>query len=238
MLRKAGVAPSSSQVMQLLALPAHVSHEASHVPQLCVLPIWYWPTGQTKVHVPALESNTPPVAHDVQLVALPAEQAAQLEWHERHWPLDAYLPFGQLPTHAPLSKSGVPLDGQLRHSMLPGPEHCWHVAWQAVQRLAEPTTLTKVPSLGQLATQEPLCRKGSALPVQLRHSELEGPVHVPQLVSHAWQACELSAYLLTGVHEARQPPGGLEKGVAAAHVRQSFSVRPEQVAQLAWQDEQ
>ena len=53
-----------------------------------------------------------------------------------------------------------------------------------------------------------------------------------------WQTCELSAYLPAGVHEARQPPGGLEKGVAAAHVRQSFSVRAEQVAQLTWQDEQ
>lgn len=67
--------------------------------------------------------------------------------------------------------------------------------------------------------------------MQLRQSELDAPVQVPQEASHAWQTCELSAYLPMGVHEARQREGEVdENGLAAAHVRQSPSPRSEQVA--------
>lgn len=83
--------------------------------------------GHTKVHVPAPESKTPPLRHDVQLVALPAVQVLQDVSQARHAPLDSYLPAGQLLTHDPLSMSGVPLEGQLRQAVEPAPEHSLHV---------------------------------------------------------------------------------------------------------------
>ena len=123
----------------------------------------------------------------MQLLAPAAVQVEHDRSHATQEPPDSYLPSGQALTHAPLSISGVPLEGQLVQSVLPEPEHCWHVEWHAVHRLTEPWTSTKVPSTGQLAIHEPLCKKGVELLVQLRHSELDGPVHVPHVESQAWQ---------------------------------------------------
>ena len=48
-------------------------------------------------------------------------------------------------------------------------------------------------SLGHAATHEPLERNGALVPLQLMHSELAGPVHVPQEASHAAQTALLLA---------------------------------------------
>jgi hypothetical protein len=71
-----------------------------------------------------------------------------------------------------------------------------------------------------------------ALCVQLKHSELDGPVHVPHDVSQARQTLLAFVYLPALVHEARQLPGGSKNGLDDAQFVQSDAVGPEQMLQL------
>jgi len=82
--------------------------------------------------------------------------------------------------------------------------------------------------------QVPLERNGVAVLVQLRQSELVGPVHVPHDASHASQTLLALAYLPAVVQEARQLPGRSKKGVADAQFVHSLADGPVQVEQLEW----
>jgi len=169
------------------------------------------------------------------VVALPVQVAQELSQATHVEPL-ANLPSGQVLRHAPSSMRGVPVEGQVEQSVLETPEHVSHDAEQSTQLETEATTWLNV-SLGHCETHVPAYRNISVEPLQLRHSELEGPVHVPHDASHGWHSWELSAYLAIDTHDERQRPleAMSENGVAAAQVVQSFSVVPEQVAQLEWQ---
>ena len=122
----------------------------------------------------------------------------------------------------------------MRHADEDVPEHVAQLASQAVQRPAPSTTSEKVLD-GHSATQVPAWRKGVAAEVHERQSELVGPSHVPHAASHASQTDEPLRNLPTGVHDARQLPGGSKKGVADAQVRHCVPVGPAHVAQLPWQ---
>jgi len=79
----------------------------------------------------------------------------------------------------------------------------------------------------------PLERNGVSALVQLRQSELEGPLHVPHETSQSTHTLLLLAYLATGVQDARQLAGGSKNGVADAQVEHSVAVGPKHVEQLA-----
>lgn len=114
-------------------------------------------------------------------------------------------------------------------SRLPDPLHVSHEEWQLVHEATVPDRSTNVPELGHSATHVPLWRKGVLADVQLRQLELDAPLQVPQAASHAWQTWLPSAYLPTGVHEARHEPPS-KKGCEDAQVRQADAPAPEQVA--------
>ena len=143
------------------------------------------------------------------------------------------MPTAQLPTHEPLSKYGVPVVGQLRHDVLPAAEHSLQVLAQAEQVVTPSMTSTKVPSLGHSATHAPPYRNGAAALVHVRHSALEGPLHVPHEASQGWQTLLESAYLPLGVHVARHVPAS-KKGCVEAHVTHSVAAGPVHVAHDAW----
>ena len=196
----------------------------------------YWPNGQVYVHVAFPGSNTPPARQDVQ-VAL-ALHSAQLESQEKHSGFaPAYFPLGQAATHVPASKRGVPVKGQLVHSVLPEPLHSRHEESQAIQVATVPTRPENVPLLGQSAMHVPLWRNGVTADVQLKQSELDGPLQVPQAASQGWQMLLLSAYLPIGRHDERHvpddAPAELKKGEAGTQVLQSVANGPVHVAQDA-----
>ena len=119
--------------------------------------------------------------------------------------------------------------------MLPAPLHSAHVLAHAEQVATPPMVSTNV-ALGHAATQLPLCRKGSAAPAQLTHSELLGPEHVPHVVWHGWHWSSPSAYLPLGVQEARHMPSpASKKGVAATQLVHWLAAGPVQVAHGAAQ---
>jgi len=186
------------------------------------------------VHVPFPASSTPPARQDVQVAF--ALHSAQLESQERHsWAAPSYFLLGQVATHVPASNRGVPAEGQLVHSVLPVPLHSRHEGSHATQVATSPTRPEKVPLLGQSLTHVPLWRKGVAANVQLKHSALVAPLHVPHAVSQGWQTLLPSAYLPSGRHDGRHAPDEapateLKNGEAAAQVVQSVADGPEHVA--------
>ena len=77
------------------------------------------------------------------------------ESHGMHTlPSVAYFPAGQLETHAPLSKNGVPLKGQSMQAVERAPLQVWHDVWHSLH-LPWPLTTSANVSAGQLATQVP-----------------------------------------------------------------------------------
>lgn len=130
--------------MQLLAERSQVRHEASQARQLP--PLSYRPVAQEETHAPA-EKVTPGM--HVRQLALPvplhvrhvASHATHVEAPPPPPPSSRYLPSGHVPTHAPSSRCGVPVSGQLRQSVLAGPEHVRHEAAHAAQ-LACPSPRT------------------------------------------------------------------------------------------------
>jgi hypothetical protein len=102
-----------------------------------------------------------------------------------------------------------------------------------VQLPVAPMTSEKKPVVGHAATHSLLCRNGVDGFVQLRHSVLLGPLHVPHEPSHASHTPLPFAHFPVGVHEARQLPGGSKKGVTEAHVLHSVAAAPKHVEQLA-----
>ena len=93
---------------------------------------------QEETHAPA-EKVTPGM--HVRQLALPvplhvrhvASHATHVEAPPPPPPSSRYLPSGHVPTHAPSSRCGVPVSGQLRQSVLAGPEHVRHEAAHAAQ---------------------------------------------------------------------------------------------------------
>ena len=206
---KIGVLSLCEQDVQLVLVPKHVwqvelhvRHEPSPSEELR-----YCPSAHVEMQVPATVSKVAPSTHDVHAVAVAslqvaqdASQSAQVILPSANWPA------GQLATQAPLSKYGVPDVGHVRHAELLAAEHVSHEAWQAVHRPSEPMASTNVPGVGHPATQVLPERKGEAAFVQLKQSELEGPLQVPQVESQSTQTPLLLAHLPEGVHDARHPP--------------------------------
>ena len=115
------------------------------------------------------------------------------------------------------------MEGQVRHAVDCALLHSEQDEWHELHVPCPPTTSTKEPVAGHVATHAPLERKGVSELVHDRQSLLVGPSHVPQVESHGSQTCELFAYLAEGVHDARQrpvrePTTGSTNGVALAHV--------------------
>ena len=133
-----------------------------------------------------------------------ASVVAQLSSQARQEPLLSYLPLGQLETHEPSSKCGVPVAGHVRHEKDPDEEHVSHEAWQERQWAWSLITLTKVP-FAHSAMQVPLERKFSD-PVELqeRQSSASGPEQVPHEAAHGAQCEDEFAYFPTGVQSSRQ----------------------------------
>lgn len=71
---------------------------------------------------------------------------------------------------------------------------------------------TKVPAVGQEATQEPDERNEVASEVHERQSVLAAPLHVPHDASHGSHMLLEFENLPTGVHEARHEPGASRNG--------------------------
>jgi hypothetical protein len=66
--------------------------------------------------------------------------------------------------------------------------------------------------------------------VQLKQLVLEAPLHVLHDEWHAWHSLLVSAYLATGVQEARHVEGEFKNGYAAEQVEHSPAAGPVQVA--------
>ena len=191
--------------------------------------------GHANVQVPAAESNAAPPKQAVQPVAVASEHSPHEASHSWHSELEsANFRLGHAVTHAPLSKNGVPVAGQLRQSALPAPLHERQLASQAMQVAMEPSVPEKKPVLGHSATQVPPCRNGVLAEEQLTQSELVGPVHMPHVELHGWHTELPSAYLPAGMHEARHEPGASKNGKEVAHVTQSVADGPEHVAHDSW----
>ena len=88
------------------------------------------------------------------------------------------------------------------------PEHARHDDAHATQEASSPLPLTETytyVALGHSATQLPEERKGVAAEVHARHSEADGPAHVPHAASHGEHVGEAplaSLYLPRGVQSA------------------------------------
>jgi len=234
LLWRIGVTDDVEHDVQLPSLPRHVRHVALQLRQVAgCSTLRYMPRVHVDVHVPALAVNVAPATHDVQLVDVLPLHVAHEGSHATHVELaSAYLLLGQALSQEPSSKYAVPLEGHERHDALDAPLHVAHEAWQLEHVPCVPTSSTKPPVDGHSATHMPLERKGVVMLEQLRQLEFEGPLHVPQEASHAMHTLLVFAYFPTGVHDARQLPGGSKKGVAEAQVRQSVEAVPEHVAQL------
>ena len=204
-----GSEPAAAHEVQFVDSPRQVWHVALQERQTPSPTVAErnWPTAQTVVHVPALASCVAPATQEVQPEEVPSEHVAHVASHAVHVLLaSAYLPLGQLATHEPSSKLGVPLLGQVIHAALDTPEHVAHVAWQSVHVACAPTISTKVPLLGHSEMHAPPERKGALVPEHVMHSVADGPEHVPHVAWHASHTPLLLAYLPTGVHDERQLP--------------------------------
>ena len=117
-----------------------VWHDVSHAPQVVPSLCTNWPDGHTAVHVPAVLSKVTPARHAVQLVAVALLHSLHVLSQVEHRLLESeYFPPGHEATQVPLSKKGVPTDGQLTQSVLPGPLHVRHDEWHAMHVAAWPT---------------------------------------------------------------------------------------------------
>lgn len=242
-----GVVPVCEHDVQLAALFRHVWHvelHAEHTPRPTI-ELKYWPTAHVAVHVPAPELKSAPATQPVQPLSLPSEHVAHDASHATQLLVlaSAYLPLGQLATHEESSRSGVPLLGHVRHAELCAAEQVSHDEWQLEHVACVPMSSTKVPLLGHAATHCPLVRNGALVPLQLMHSVLAGPLHVPHEGSQLSHMPLALAYLPTGAHEDMQAPvlpepSKLKNGVAAAQEVQSVADGPEHTAQVASHDTQ
>ena len=125
---------SSAHDVQLVAVPSHEAHVALQLTQVPrpLMVVRNCPRAHSEVHVPAPSSKEAPGKHEAQPVAVPSVHVAHEASHAAHAPFVAYLPLGQLALHAPSSKYGVPIDGHVRHEVLPPPVHVSHEPWQLV----------------------------------------------------------------------------------------------------------
>jgi len=137
------------------------------------------------------------------------------------------------------------VSGHVTHAVEPGPLHSLQEELHAAHLATPSTTSTKVPSLGHVSMQLPEWRKGLAAWVHVMQSELLAAVQVPHDSSHAsqrWTPLLESAYLPTGVHEARHVPVApavpSKNGCVKAQLVHSEAAGPVHVAQEASQPEQ
>ena len=106
--------------------------------------------------------------------------------------------------------------------MEPAAEHSAQELWHTAHAALEPASSTNVP-LPHSATHPPLETKGVAALVQERHSDADGPEHVPQAVSHSSQReAVASAYMPSGVQSETQLEEALtKKGCVEAQLAHS-----------------
>mmetsp|Transcript_3148 Transcript_3148/g.9473 ORF Transcript_3148/g.9473 Transcript_3148/m.9473 type:complete len:203 (+) Transcript_3148:1430-2038(+) len=192
---------------------------------------------QSLTQVPASSAQSAEQAVQFKGLA-PSHEAHELSHEAQVRFSPSNLLAGQADTQELSSKKDrVPLPSQLRHAVLPGPEHSRQLSWHGSHTVDPPSWLTYSESRHSPTQVEPRRKAASAL-LHERQSVLSGPEQVLHSPPHAMQWPLAFANLPKGVQDWRHAPtptiqSPSRKGKAAAQAEQPSPLESTHVAQLS-----